>query len=922
MGSDTGTVVAGATVAGTVADLLRRALAGPGVTVTVGGEAGIGKTHLLDELAALAAARGVRVLRAGAHVDPGAVLAAVRAGAGGPRVVLLDDAQWLDPAAAAGLDALLRAGPPRRTLVAVADRRPAPPWPTDHRVEVGPCGDELTARLLAGLVPAQRTTAARLAGGNPMLLTRLARDGVPARFGDPVPPAVAETVHAEVEALAPADRALLRGAAVAGAVADPELAAAAAGVAGAAGVAALVESGLLVWHGGPGGCSACGSAVGGRDDGSAVGGRDDGSAGGRWDGDFDSGGWDGGSAGEGRGAVCCRRPLVRWAVYAGTGPGWRLAAHARIAAALAARGAPAAEQAVHVERCARPGDEAAALLLIEAAAVAAAPGDAARWYAAALRVLPALATPGRRAGVQAAGAVAAGRAGDLEPARAALRHLDGVPATAVRFDVTAGWLLGRARSTRPVRPGPPAGPLDDAVLRLAAAEQAFVTGEPVRAADVPAADAWAEGAWAAAARAADVRAADARAEGAAADASTVDTSVAGEASFAARVLWCSADLARGRIGEPVDVPAGVLDLPASFWLARLHLLTERFADAERHARHGSQVVARSGEAWLEVAFAAVLTGVLTRTGRLTEAAAVASAAHEAATARRNPHDLAWALAGRVEVAVAAGDLRPALAWGAQAAEHAAALDPSIVLATLPVDLATARLATGAPDALGALRDVPPADLAGVHELRARAALAAGDIATGVCWARRAGEAALEVPLGRPAAAALRARAAVELARDRPAAAAVAAREAATVADAAGLVLDANRARVLAGRALAAAGRRADAVVELRAAHHVLAGCGAGRAADEAVHLLRVLGERPATVPRPPGVDPAAAAPSTCGFGLSPRERAVAELVADGLTNREIAERLFVSAKTVEAHLATTFRKLGVRNRASVAAAVR
>ncbi len=49
-------------------------------------------------------------------------------------------------------------------------------------------------------------------------------------------------------------------------------------------------------------------------------------------------------------------------------------------------------------------------------------------------------------------------------------------------------------------------------------------------------------------------------------------------------------------------------------------------------------------------------------------------------------------------------------------------------------------------------------------------------------------------------------------------------------------------------------------------------------------------------------------------GLTPSERRVARLAADALTNREIAERLFVSEKTVEAHLSRTFRKLGVRSR--------
>ncbi|WP_269466111.1 response regulator transcription factor [Lentzea guizhouensis] len=45
---------------------------------------------------------------------------------------------------------------------------------------------------------------------------------------------------------------------------------------------------------------------------------------------------------------------------------------------------------------------------------------------------------------------------------------------------------------------------------------------------------------------------------------------------------------------------------------------------------------------------------------------------------------------------------------------------------------------------------------------------------------------------------------------------------------------------------------------------------------------------------------------------------MAELVAAGLTNREIAAKLFLSVKTVEAHLARVFTKLGVKSRVGVA----
>jgi DNA-binding CsgD family transcriptional regulator len=48
---------------------------------------------------------------------------------------------------------------------------------------------------------------------------------------------------------------------------------------------------------------------------------------------------------------------------------------------------------------------------------------------------------------------------------------------------------------------------------------------------------------------------------------------------------------------------------------------------------------------------------------------------------------------------------------------------------------------------------------------------------------------------------------------------------------------------------------------------------------------------------------------------------VAALAAEGLTNREIAERLYVTIKTVETHLMAVYRKLGIRTRDQLAGAL-
>src|SRR5262249_31380596 len=78
-------------------------------------------------------------------------------------------------------------------------------------------------------------------------------------------------------------------------------------------------------------------------------------------------------------------------------------------------------------------------------------------------------------------------------------------------------------------------------------------------------------------------------------------------------------------------------------------------------------------------------------------------------------------------------------------------------------------------------------------------------------------------------------------------------------------------------------------------------------------------------PEPVAVDAAdgAAQPAAPGdeLGLTPREREVLALVAEGRTNRQIAEALFISDKTASVHVSNILAKLGVTNRAEAAATV-
>ena len=100
---------------------------------------------------------------------------------------------------------------------------------------------------------------------------------------------------------------------------------------------------------------------------------------------------------------------------------------------------------------------------------------------------------------------------------------------------------------------------------------------------------------------------------------------------------------------------------------------------------------------------------------------------------------------------------------------------------------------------------------------------------------------------------------------------------------------------------------------LRAAHEQLRALGANPAAAIFALRLRELGER--NVPRGPR-----AATRENPAGLTNRELEVLPLLAQGLRNAEIAQRLVVTPKTVDHHVSSILRKLGVPSRGQAAAA--
>jgi DNA-binding CsgD family transcriptional regulator len=110
-----------------------------------------------------------------------------------------------------------------------------------------------------------------------------------------------------------------------------------------------------------------------------------------------------------------------------------------------------------------------------------------------------------------------------------------------------------------------------------------------------------------------------------------------------------------------------------------------------------------------------------------------------------------------------------------------------------------------------------------------------------------------------------------------------------------------------GRLLMSGRNRRLAIARLRNAYELYRALGARPLADRCAADLEACGaqERSTTGSRHSG---------SALLALSPRERKIAYLAAQGLTNQEIAGEIFVTAKTVEYHLANVFAKLGISSR--------
>jgi DNA-binding CsgD family transcriptional regulator len=108
-----------------------------------------------------------------------------------------------------------------------------------------------------------------------------------------------------------------------------------------------------------------------------------------------------------------------------------------------------------------------------------------------------------------------------------------------------------------------------------------------------------------------------------------------------------------------------------------------------------------------------------------------------------------------------------------------------------------------------------------------------------------------------------------------------------------------------GAALRRANQRTEARERLREGVDVARRLGAFALAERANEEIAATGARPRKVPRT-GLD-----------ALTTSERRVAQLAADGMSNKEIAQTLFITIKTVELHLSSAYRKLEISSRAQL-----
>jgi DNA-binding CsgD family transcriptional regulator len=619
-----------------------------------------------------------------------------------------------------------------------------------------------------------------------------------------------------------------------------------------------------------------------------------------------------------------RHDLIRDAIYQDLPGGVRLGLHREAGQRLAAAGAPALQVAEHLARGARPGDMEAIRWLTQAAreAVATSPDAAASLLARAVGLmLPA--DPGRDAllAEQAGILVWAGQLAAAEAICRALLARDHDPSVTAEVRICLGHALvagGRAGEALPeleraagsAAPGSAAhtiaralesfarmslGDLDSAWSAAAEAQPAARPargGQDVSAAMTPlvlAAQLHTSVAMTSVALVAQLRGELSSALQIADDAVRRTDSSPDRQRHSYPVLWARAmilieldrlDEARSTLQASMRYAE---ELGAQLHVPRVHvyLALERFTagdwdDALAEAQAGLELAGEIGETYASVSGRIVRSLILLHRNDLDGAREAADAA-EAELSRTGPRYRSdWTQWVRALILEADGQVGQAYAVLAGCWDRHARLGHALEYRVLGPDLIRLALASG-----------------DTERARAVAAAVAG-------LAERN-----QVPS--LAAAALRCRGLADGDAETLAAAAQAYQPGTRPLELAGACEDA-------GAAYARRGLADRARPLLEQALKIYEQFDAGRDLDRAEAVLRRAGlRRGSRGPR--------GRPKSGWVSLTPAEQAVATLVADGLSNPQIGERLYISRRTVQTHLVHVFAKLDIASRAQLAAQV-
>lgn len=618
-----------------------------------------------------------------------------------------------------------------------------------------------------------------------------------------------------------------------------------------------------------------------------------------------------------------RHPVVHRAVYGACSPSVKIACHRRVVAALQQRGVPATAIATHVEQSARHGDIEAVAVLRQAAREAAmkAPTSSIRWLTAALRILPGDATTADRAAILNELAASQGALGRFSDAHETLEEclaIDDRDEEAVETVVRCAemeQLLGHHAESRS-RLEKAYDKLGDRASSAAVSLLVALAAASLYLSDHDRMLQWGE------------RAVDA--------ARSLDDPALFAAALAAHTMGAAF---AGRVELAFQLHercTGFIDsLPDEVIVSRLDALSnlaaaETYLDQNvlgcDHGQRGLRLARTHGQTHLLPILTPILGTSLALTGQMERSAEVLDDAIEAARLVGDAQGLSMNLFNRALAATMAGDLETGLRTGAESVELARSIDNGVITAFAGAIHAQTLLELGdAEAALGLLlssvggEDVPL--LAGgwrAHflEVLTRCHLALGDLEGARLTVERLEIEAAGHGLMLTRLMADRAGAEVALTERDADRAVILARSAVAAAEQIGARAHAAPARALLGKALAASEATDEAIAELETAAVEFEALGALRYRDKVEADLRLLGH--ATTHRR----------STKGQGgtfgvesLTGRELEVAELVLDRRTNREIAEELFLSTKTVETHMRHIFEKLGVSSRVEVARAL-